>query len=159
MNYSGLPIWFGNAEQALFNNLGRELVEHLIVQHFTLYRIDVPSMPNDFYGENKNKVWLPEVEVKARIQIADTDVIGVGGVRRLNKGDMSTWIYLEHMNELDVNINVGDFIGYSGKFYEVYDAGYDKDSLNRKFAGDREFFREILAKSVPSEVFYTARSE
>ena len=77
MSYSGLPIWFGSAEQALFNSLGRELVEHLIVQHFTLYRIDVPAMPDDFYGENKNKVWLPEVEVKARIQIADTDVIGV----------------------------------------------------------------------------------
>ena len=155
----GLPIFFGDEEESLFNDLGRELVETLINQHFTLYRIDVTAMEEDFYGESKHKVWHPEVEVTARVQIADQDVISQAGIRRMNKGDLSAWVYLQHMTEGDYEINVGDFIGYEGKFYEVYDPGYDKDSIDRKFAGDREFFREILAKSVSAEVFYTSREE
>lgn len=153
MTYSGLSIFFNDAEETLFNNLGRELVEDLIVQHFTLYRIDQVKTESNFYGESKAKRYKTPVDVKARIQIEDTDVYSEGGVRRMAKGDMSAWVYLQHMEELDIEINVGDFIGYAGKFYEVYDPGYDKDSLDRKFAGDREYFREILAKSVSEDIF------
>lgn len=149
----GLPIFFGDKEETLFNNLGRELVEHLVNQHFTLYRVNVVGTESNFYGEAKTKMYLPAVEVKARIQIADTEVLSEGGIRRLNKGDMSAWVYLQHMNALDIEINVGDFIGFQGKFYEIYDPGYNKDSMNRKFAGDRDFMREILAKAVHEDVF------
>lgn len=153
MPYSGLSIFFNDAEEQLFNRMGRELVETLIVQHFTLYRIDQVNTESNFYGESKAKRYKTPVDVKARIQIQDTDVYSEGGVRRMAKGDMSAWVYLQHMSELDIEINVGDFIGYAGKFYEIYDPGYDKDSLDRKFAGDREYFREILAKSVSEDIF------
>ena len=153
MAYSGLSLFFRDAEENLFNNLGRELVERLITQHFTLYRIDPQKTDSNFYGESKKKSYKQPVEVIARIQIQDTDVLSEGGVRRMAKGDMSAWIYLQHMNELDIDINVGDYIRYEGKFYEVYDPGYNKDSLGRKFAGDREFYREILAKVVSEGVF------
>jgi len=153
MAYSGLSTWFKDAEETLFNNLGRELVETLITQHFTLYRIDSETTESNFYGESKSKSYLEPVDVVARIQIQDTDVYSEGGVRRMSKGDMSAWVYLQHMTELDIEINVGDFIGYAGKFYEVYDPGYNKDSIKRKFAGDREFYREILAKVVSPDIF------
>lgn len=153
MPYSGLSIFFKDAEESLFNRMGRELVEGLIVQHFTLYRIDPVETESNFYGESKNKRYKTPVDVKARIQIQDTDVYSEGGVRRMAKGDMSAWVYLQHMEELDIEINVGDFIGYAGKFYEIYDPGYDKDSLDRKFAADREYYREILAKSVSENIF------
>lgn len=153
MAFSGLSTWFQDAEETLFNNLGRELVETLITQHFTLYRIDVAETESNFYGESKTKRYRTPVDVKARIQIADTDVYSEGGVRRMSKGDMQTWVYLQHMSELGIEISTGDFIGYAGKFYEVYDPGYNKDSLDRKFAADREYFREILAKVVSEDIF------
>lgn len=149
----GLPIFFGDKEATLFKLMGRELVETLINQHFTLYRMDVINTESDFYGETKTKVYKTPVEVKARIQIADTDVVSEGGIRRLSKGDMSAWVYIENMTELDIEINVGDFIGFLGKFYEIYDPGYNKDSMDRKYAADRDFMREILAKVVHEDIF------
>ena len=153
MAYSGLSIFFKDAEETLFNNLGRELVETLVTQHFTLFRIDVVETESNFYGESKTKSYLTPVDVIGRVQIQDVDVFSQGGVRRMSAGDMSAWVYLQHMAELDIEINVGDFIGYAGKFYEIYDPGYNKDSLDRKFAGDREFMREILAKVVTDDIF------
>lgn len=153
MVYSGLSTFFKDAEETLFKRMGRELVETLITQHFTLYQIEPGKTESNFYGESRTKVYKDPVEVIGRIQIQDTDVYSEGGVRRMAKGDMSTWIYIEHMEELGIEIHVGDFIGYEGKFYEVYDPGYNKDSLNRKFATDREFYREILAKVVADGVF------
>jgi len=153
MTYSGLSTWFGEAENTLFKNLGRELIETLVTQHFTLYQVDVAQTESNFYGESKHKVYDIPVEVIARIQIVDVDIVSEGGVRRMSKGDMRAWVYDDHLTELDADIDVGDFIGFQGKFYEVYDPGYNKDSMERKFAGDRDYHREILAKVVNENVF------
>ena len=149
----GLPIFFGTAEETLFKLLGRELVETLVNQHFSLFRVDVAATESDLYGESKHKIYLPVVEVDARIQILDNDVVSEGGIRRLSKGDMNAWTYIEHLDELGIEIKTGDFIGFQGKFYEIFDPGYDKDSMDKKFAGDYDFMREIFAKVVHYDIF------
>lgn len=153
MAYSGLSIFFTDKEETLFKRMGRELVETLIKQHFTLYKVDHEKTESDFYGEAKTKVYDGPYEIIGRVNIVDTDIASEGGLRRMAKGDMSAWVYNEHLSELNVDISVGDFIGFQGKFYEVYDPGYNKDSMNRKFAGDRDFYREILAKAIEGTAF------
>ena len=155
----GLPIFFTAAEEALFNSLGRELVEDLVNQHFSLFRVDTVATDDNFYGESKDKVYKPVVEVKARIQIQDVDVISEAGVRRMSKGDMNAWVYNEFLVENDIEINVGDFLGFQGKFYEVFDPGYNKDSMDKKFAADRDFMIEIFARVVPEGIFTSTEGE
>jgi len=150
---NGLPIFFGDKEEALFKALGRELIEDLVNQHFTLFRIDVAKTESNFYGESKVKVYLEPLEIKARIQISDINVISEGGIRRMSKGDMKAGVYRELLEELNAKINIGDFIKFQGKIYEVYDAGYNLDSMDRKFAADRDFMWEILARVVHEDVF------
>ncbi len=149
----GLPIFFGDEEEALFNSLGRELVETLVNQHFTLFRVDVQATDGNFYGEAKHKVYKTALEIKARIQIQDTDLYSEGGIRRMSKGDMQAGVYREHLTELSAEINVGDFIKFQGKFYEIYDAGYNLDSMDKKFAADRDFMWQILARVVHEDIF------
>ena len=149
----GLPLFFGNEEEALFNSMGRELIETLVNQHFDLFRVDITKTDDNFYGESKHKVYKPMLVVKSRIQIQDVDVISEGGIRRMSKGDMIAGVYREHLTELSAEINVGDFLGYQGKFYEVHDAGYNLDALDKKWAADREFMWYILAKAVTYDIF------
>ena len=149
----GLPIFFRDAEEKLMIALGRELTEGLINQHCVVYSISVDKTESNFYGESKNKIYNKMTEIIGRIQIADVDVVSEGGVRRVAKGDMNLWAYNEHLTEEGLVINVGDYVGYAGKFYEVYDAGINKDALDRKFAGDREYFTEVLAKAVSEDIF------
>lgn len=149
----GLPIWFKDAELTLFKNLGRELVETLINQHFILYSVGYGETDSNFYGESKNKVYTSQTQVTGRIQIADSDILSEGGVRRMAKGDMTAWVYDDHLSELNLGIKIGDFIGFEGKFYEVYDAGYNQDALNRKLGVDREYYHEIKAKVITDDIF------
>jgi len=149
----GLPIFFGDAEEKFFNNAGRELIERFINQHLVLYSISSKETESNFYGEAKNKMYDKYTDLKARIRIEDQDVFAQGGVRRVAKSDMTCWIYNEHLKEEGVKPRIGDFIGYAGKFYEIYDAGIEKDSLERKFAGDREYFTEIRAKVTSPDIF------
>lgn len=153
MVFTGVSTWFRDEEETLMKNLGRELVENLITQRFVLYRVDLVETDSNFYGEAKHKVYKTPTEVKARVQISDADVITEGGVRRLSKGDMQAWVYDDLLEELGVEINTGDFIGFQGKFYEVYDPGYNKDAMFNKFAADRDYFRTILAKVVSDDIF------
>ncbi len=149
----GLPIFFGDKEETLFKAMGRELIEGLVNQHFTLFQVDVAKTESNFYGESKVKSYEPAVEVKARIQISDVDVVSEGGIRRMSKGDMMAGVYREYLEELGVEIDIGDFIKFQGKYYEVYDAGYNLDAMNFKFAADRDFMWKILAKVVHENVF------
>ncbi len=147
-----LPIFFGEKEEKFFNSAGRELVETFINQNFVLYSISVKMTESNIYGESKNKFYEKMTELKARIQISD-DVYEQGGIRRTAKGDMTCWIYNLHLEESDVVPMVGDFIGYEGKFYEIFDAGINKDSNERKYAGDRDYFTEIKAKVSSPDIF------
>ena len=112
MVYSGVSIFFKDAEETLFRNVGRELLENIILQHFTLYRIDVSNTESNFYGESKKKNYLSPIEVIGRVRIADVEALLEGGVRRVSKGDMIAHVFLKFMEENDFEMNVGDFIGY-----------------------------------------------
>lgn len=159
MVYSGCSLFITDKEAELQKMWGRQLVEEIIRQHFTLYSINLEKTESDFYGESKHKVYDTPVEVIGRIQVADADVISEGGIRRLSKGDISVFVYNDHLTELGVDIKVGDFIGFQGKFYEVFDPGYNKDSMNRKIGGDRDYYREVMAKSVSEKVFRSIEGE
>lgn len=156
---NGLPLFFGDEEETLFNSMGRELVETLVNQHFDLFSVNINETEDNFYGEAKQKVYDPMVEVKSRIQIQDVDVISEGGVRRISKGDMIAGIYRQHLTELDVTVDVGDFLGYQGKYYEVYDAGYNLDGLDKKWAADRDFMWMILARVVTRDIFKSTEGD
>ena len=149
----GLPIFFTDKEEALMIRYGRELVERFINQHVILYSISVKNTESNFYGEAKHKFYDKKVELKCRVEIADDDIYSEGGVRRTSKSDMNCWVYNEHLVEKEVTLKVGDFIGYAGKFYEIYDAGIEKDSLDRKLGGDREYYTKVLAKVVTPDIF------
>ena len=154
MTYSGMPLWYDDSrEGTLLKGFGRELVESLIVQNFTLYQIDLNETEKNFYGETKQKSYKTPVVVRGRIEIMDYDAEIVGGLRRVAKGDMMAFVYNDHLTELGIAISVGDYIYYLGKYYEVWDAGVDRDSNQTKLGIDRDYFVRILASEQKKAVF------
>jgi hypothetical protein len=152
MSYSGMPVFFTAAERTLLVDAGRELVEYLTYQYFDLYRIDNVRTDSNFYGENKVKHFKEKLTLTGRIKISDSDVTLQGGFRRVSQGDMILGIYTDLLEENNCDINVGDIIHHHGKYYEVFDAGYNKDSNERKLGVDREFYRTILANTVKEDI-------
>lgn len=157
MVYSGMPIFYSDQrEGVLLVAMGRELVERLIVQNFRLYQVDTEETEANFYGEAKKKGYKAPVDVKARIEILDLDAELIGGVRRMAKGDMTAYVYNAHLSELGADIHEGDIIEYMGKYYEVWDPGYNRDINMSKLGATRDFYRQILASVVQRNVFENA---
>jgi hypothetical protein len=77
----------------------------------------------------------------------------------MSKGDMVAHVYREFLEALDAHINIGDFIKFQGKVYEVYDAGYNLDSMDTKYAADRDYMWKVLAKVVHEDVFSSIKGE
>jgi hypothetical protein len=136
--------------------MGRELIEHLIVQNFKLYQIDVNETETNFYGEAKKKGYKAPVDVIGRIEILDYDAELIGGLRRMAKGDMHAYVYNAHLAELEADIHEGDILDYMGKYYEVWDPGYNRDVNMSKLGATRDFYRQILASVVQRNVFEDA---
>ena len=153
MTYSGLSIFFGDAEQQLLENSARELIEGLVKQHCTYYKINLETTSSNLYGESKTKHFDEPIELFCSIAVADGDVGTEAGLIRTAKGDLIIGTFESYLDELGINPAQGDFILYNEKYFEIYDADVNKQGLDGYYAGDRSWLRGLLAHSVPESVF------
>lgn len=163
----GIELFFTDKERAFFTNAGREITEGILQESFLLYRIDLEKTQTNFYGQAKKKVWLPEIEIFARINVeAQAPKYGVkGAIERKGMGNLTAHIYLDHLEELGLitkqegtnvivsGIKMGHFIGYKGQFYKIIDDGYSQISNEFSWGGDRRFFITIKGIEVDEDIF------
>ena len=117
-------LFWTEKERRLHMQYGRSHVETWIGQIFKLYRIDkIHTQSHGLYGEAKTKEFKEPIDVCGRVFIAEEDVNLDHGVRKYSKGDLICHIYIEHLQELDIVIETGDFIEWQGRWFEVYDHG------------------------------------
>jgi len=153
MTYSGLSIFFGDAEEQLMNNSARELIEGLIRQHCTYYKVNLETTNSNLYGEAKTKTFDEPVELVCSIAAIDEDVYTEAGLLKTAKGDIVIGTFDSYLEELGLNPAQGDFIYYNGKYFEIYDADVGKQGLDGYYAGDRSWLRRMLAHKTDQAVF------
>lgn len=163
----GIELFFGEKERNFFTNAGREVTEGILKESFLLYRIDLEKTQPNFYGQAKKKVWLPEIEIFARInvEVNESTYYTKGAVEKKGMGNFTAHIYLEHLEELGLivkqqgtnvivsGIKTGHFIGYKGQFYKIVDDGYSQISNEYSWGGDRRFFITVKGIESDEEVF------
>lgn len=156
VNKKGIKLFFGEKERRLFDSMGREIVNDILLESFILYRIDYrTTKTHRVYGEAKQKNYLTPVEIYGRVTVEteSPSYFAPGGLIREGLGKFTAHVYLSHLTELDVEIRMGDFIYHKGNFYEIIDNG--ASDINNKFAwgSDKFFYITIKAVEVNSDVF------
>lgn len=163
----GIELFFGKKERAFFTNAGREITEGVLKESFLLYRIDLDKTKVDFYGQSKRKVWLPEIEIFARINVEfnKPEYNVSGAVEKKGMGNFTAHIYLDQLEELGLiarqegtnivvsGIKMGHFIGYKDQFYKITDDGYSQISNEFSWGGDNRFYVTIEGIEVDEDVF------
>jgi predicted Zn-dependent protease len=163
----GIKKFFGEKEAAFFHTTGREITEEILQESFLLYRLDLKkTRTHKLYGEAKIKRWKPEIEIFGRINVDVTDPSFhvKGGLVKKGMGQFTAHIYIEHLEELNLvsrkadneiilGIKTGDFIGFKGQYYEIYDDGYANISNKHSWAGDRRFYVTIKGYEVDDDIF------
>lgn len=152
----GIKLFFGEKERRFFESAGREITEGVLQESFILYRIDYKrTRTHDLYGEAKKKQYLTPVEVFGRINVEASapEYMSPGGLIRKGYGVMTASVYVTHLDELDAQIRMGDFMYHKGNYYEVTDDGSSNIDNQHSWGGDKLYSITVKGVEVNSDVF------
>jgi hypothetical protein len=167
VNNNKVPItrlnkFFSGADYDLEISLGQEWLSDL---NFTLvlYRIDrLKTKTDDVYGETLSDgiKYLPPVEFNGYVQILQPENRNVGNskINQLEPGNLKVSVYQQHLDDLDIDISFGDYIGYYEnenrvRYYVVNNDGRVNSDNRHTYAGTRPFYRTIIASAVGDNEF------
>lgn len=168
MSENKVPItrigkFFGSEDYNLEISFGEEWLYADINFTLVLYRIDrAKTKTDDVYGEAvmDGIKFLPPVEFKAFVQIMapENKNIGNSKIEQTEPGNIRISVYQKHLEELGIDINYGDYIGYYEtetrvRYYTVNNDGRVVSDNKHTYGGYRPFYRTIMASAVIDNEF------
>tara|TARA_R110000851_G_scaffold247491_3_gene399999 strand:+ start:349 stop:747 length:399 start_codon:yes stop_codon:yes gene_type:complete len=128
-----------------------------------LFRVDSKlSDVDDVYGESGPEEirYKTPVEFNAYVKIEEPklDTYAGGLVKDLEPGNMTLGVYIKHLNELDIDINYGDYIGYPEtetkmRYYTVTNDGRVTSDNKHTIGGYKAFYRTLTCAYVSPNEF------
>ena len=158
-----LGKFFGGEDYSLDVGMGEEWL--LGDMNFTvvLYRIDRNKTKSDnVYGEvlEDGIQFLAPVELKGLVQVmAPTNkFLGNSKVKQQEPGNMKFSIYQKTLDEMGVEIFMGDYLAYYEtedrvRYYVVSDDGFVTSDNKHTYGGYKSFYRTIVATFVSENEF------
>jgi hypothetical protein len=158
-----LGKFFGAEDYALDIGMGEEWL--LGDMNFTviLYRVDrYKTKTDDVYGEvtEDGIQFMTPVELQGMVQVMSPTpkLIGNTRVEIQEPGNMKFSIYQKTLDDLGVEIFLGDYFGYYEtedrvRYYVVSDDGYVRSDNKHTYGGYKPFYRSIVATYVSENEF------
>jgi hypothetical protein len=168
MSENKVPItrvgkFFGAEDYNLEISFGEEWLYGDMNFTLVLYRIDrAKTKTDDVYGETvmDGIKFLPPVEFKAFVQIMapENKNIGNSKIEQTEPGNIRISVYQKHLEELGIDIDYGDYIGYYEtetrvRYYTVNNDGRVVSDNKHTYGGYRPFYRTIMASAVIDNEF------
>ena len=159
---SRLGKFFGEKDFNLEIDMGQEWLGGDMNFTCVLYRIDKTKIKtDDVYGETVEDgiKFLPPVEFNAYVGIAapENKFLGSTKMDQLEPGNITVSVYLKTLEDLDIKISFGDYIGYYDtedfvRYYSVVNDGRVISDIKHTYKGYKPFYRTIIASPVgPNE--------
>ena len=153
----------GGEDFELEVQMGTEWLEGDMNFTVVLYRIDrYKTKTDDVYGEvlEDGIQFMAPIELKGYVQVlAPTNkFLGTSRVEQLEPGNMKFSIYQKQLDDLGVEIFMGDYIGYYEtesrvRYYTVSDDGKVVSDNKHTYGGYKSFYRTITATYVSDNEF------
>lgn len=128
-----------------------------------LYRVDRQKTNNDdVYGEalSDGIQFLAPIEVKGLVKIdAPTNSdLGATKLSQLEPGNMTFSIYQSQLDQLAVEISLGDYLAYyetedKVRYYSVVNDGRVNSDMKHTYGGYKKYYRTIIAAPVTNDEF------
>lgn len=159
-----LGKFFGAEDYALDIEMGREWLEGDMNFTCVLYRVDrYKTEKDDVYGEvaSDGVKYHPPVEFKAFIQVMapeNKNVSNTSKIVQMEPGNVRISVYQQHLDELNVDVSLGDYIGYYEtekrvRYYVVTNDGRVVSDNKHTYGGYKPFYRTIIASPVSLNEF------
>jgi hypothetical protein len=158
-----LGRFFGGEDYALDIDMGQEWLEGDMNFTVVLYRVDrYKTKTDDVYGEalSDGIQFLPPIELKGYVKIlAPTNqTISKSRVELDEPGNMMFSVYQKYLDDLQVDVAFGDYLGYyetesKVRYYSVANDGRVVSDNKHTYGGYKPFYRTIIATPVNQNEF------
>lgn len=148
-----LSKFFSQDDFDLNVQMGKEYLHGDLNMKLVLYRVDRTKTDiDDVYGEvGKDEVrFFPPVEFNGLVKIEEPKNASYksGLVRYLEPGNIIVSVYISHLEELNIDIKYGDYIGYADsenklRYYTVTNDGRVTSDNKHKMFGYKPHYRTI----------------
>lgn len=155
--------FFGQEDFNLELSMGREWLDGDMNFTFVLYKVDrVKTKKNDVYGEvgSDEIVFQSPVELNGYLHILEpqNEKLSNTQLRNLEPGNIKISIYLKELEENNIDISFGDYIGYYEtesrvRYYSVVDDGKVTSDNKHTYGGTLPYYRTITATPVKDDEF------
>ncbi len=155
--------FFGAEDFTLEQDFGSEWLHNDMNFTLVLYRVDrYKTKTDDVYGETVSDgiKFLPPVEFKGYVQIMapENKNLGNSKINQIEPGNMKVSVYQRDLDELEVDVNNGDYIGYyetenKVRYYTVNNDGRVTSDNKHTIGGYKSFYRTIMASPVTNNEF------
>jgi len=168
MSQNKVPItrlgkFFGDEDFKLDISIGEEWLYGDMNFSLVLYRVDrTKTKTDDVYGETvKDGIkFLPPIEFKGYVQILvpENKNLGNSKLNQVEPGNLKVGVYQKQLDELGIDINFGDYIGYYEtetrvRYYTVTNDGRVISDNKHNYAGTKPYYRSITASAVVDNEF------
>jgi hypothetical protein len=155
--------FFGAEDFKLEQDFGTEWLHGDMNFTLVLYRVDRYKTKTDsVYGETVSDgvKFLPPVEFKGYVQILppENKFVGTSRIDQFEPGNLKVSVYQRDLDNLEVDINFGDYIGYyetedKVRYYTVNNDGRVTSDNKHTIGGYKPFYRSIIASPVMNNEF------
>jgi hypothetical protein len=128
-----------------------------------LYRVDRQRTNNDdVYGEalSDGIQFLAPIEVKGlvKIDLPTNSDLGSTKLSQLEPGNMTFSVYQSQLDQLAVEISLGDYLAYyetedKVRYYSVVNDGRVNSDMKHTYGGYKKYYRTIIAAPVTNDEF------
>jgi len=149
-----LSKFFSNDDFDLHLQMGEEYLHGDLNMTLVLFRVDKISTDTDnVYGEvGKDQIkFLPPVEFNGLVRIEEPKnaTYKNGTMRYLEPGNLTISVFIKHLEELKIDIQFGDYIGYQEsekklRYYTVTNDGKVTSNNKHKHFGYKPYYRTII---------------
>lgn len=113
-----MPLFRSPKDIAFVKRINRELIERVVGEKVTYYPISKQFSQTNFYGESKEKIVDPPVEIYALIEWQDQEVTTTEfGQDRIYL--LQVYFLNELLQQIELEPVEGDMIDYDGVKYEI----------------------------------------
>ena len=158
-----LGKFFGGEDYDLDISMGREWLGGDMNFTIVLYKVDrTKTIQDSVYGEvlQDGIQFLPPVSINAyvRIEEAVPQFLGSSKIIQNEPGILKFSVYKKELADLQVEIELGDYIGYwitesQVRYYSIMDAGIPDYDNKHTYGGYKSFYYSYTATPVSENEF------
>lgn len=136
------------------NKKNKEIVERVVGEKITYYAISKEFTRENVYGESREKVFSPPVEVIALVKWKEQDVVTDKFGQDVSY-NISFYPLLSTLENLNLSPREGDYVEYDSQHFEITKITYPKQMLGKE---SESFYVNLDCVTVRKGIFHTSIS-